>query len=259
MEMNPPTLEAPERRAASRGLLLHCGAETVSRQSVFATPTPGATETWYPLPHRDLVTEVEGQLESAGFTLQAESHALSHGGDRYFGVFEVGLPDRPEQEHNWIVGIRNSHDKTYPAGLVAGSSVLCCDNLAFCGEVRISRKHTRFAVRDLRHLTARAVGQLGDRFRKLDERIASYQERRLTDPKAHDLIIQAIDCRAITPTQVPKVLAEWRKPSHEEFRPRTAWSLFNAFTESHKGLNPNAVVARSQALHGLFDGLVGLN
>ena len=41
--------------------------------------------------------------------------------------------------------------------------------------------------------------------------------------------------------------------------PRNAWSLFNAFTEAQKGLNPHAIGARSQALHGLFDGLVGIN
>ena len=134
-----------------------------------------------------------------------------------------------------------------------------CDNLAFCGEVRISRKHTRFAVRDLRHLTSRAVGQLGDRFRKIDRRIEAYQGRSLNDPQAHDLVIRAVDCRAITPTQVPVVLKEWRKPTHEQFQPRNAWSLFNAVTEIHKNLNPHVALARSQALHGLFDGLVGLN
>ena len=29
---------------------------------------------------------------------------------------------------------------------------------------------------------------------------------------------------------LPAVIAEWRKPSFEEFRPRTGWSLLNAFT-----------------------------
>lgn len=33
----------------------------------------------------------------------------------------------------------------------------------------------------------------------------------------------------------PKVLAAWRRPPHEEFTPRTAWSLVNAFTEVAKG------------------------
>ena len=248
-----------QRPTATKGMLLHCGAETVSRELVFHTDTPASTETWYPLPHRDLIHEVEGQLENAGFSLDAESHALSHEGDRYFGVFEVSFPDRTISDYSWIVGLRNSHDKSSPAGLVAGSRVLVCDNMAFSGEVKISRKHTRYAVRDLRHLTSRAVGQLGDRFRNLDERILAYRDRSISTPKAHDLLVKAIDCRAITPTQIPHVLREWRKPSHDEFRPRNAWSLFNAFTESHKGLQPNAIIARSQALHGLFDGLVGLN
>ena len=38
-------------------------------------------------------------------------------------------------------------------------------------------------------------------------------------------------------TQVPKVLGDWRKPRHEAFEPRTAWSLFNCFTETMKGLS----------------------
>jgi hypothetical protein len=40
---------------------------------------------------------------------------------------------------------------------------------------------------------------------------------------------------------------------------RNAWSSFNACTEVFKGINPHTVVNRSQALHGLFDGLVDLS
>jgi hypothetical protein len=36
--------------------------------------------------------------------------------------------------------------------------------------------------------------------------------------------------QAITPSQIPSVLKEWSEPTYEEFRPRTAWSLFNAAT-----------------------------
>jgi hypothetical protein len=93
----------------------------------------------------------------------------------------------------------------------------------------------------------------------LDERIAAYRSRRITNPQAHDLLIKAVDCRAITPTQVPDVLHEWRQPEHDDFRPRNAWSLFNACTDVFMGIIPHSVVNRSQALLGLFDGLVGLS
>ncbi|MCB1085491.1 MAG: DUF932 domain-containing protein [Verrucomicrobiae bacterium] len=240
-------------------MLLHCGAELVDRRTVYHVPTPPGTDTWYPLAHAGLIHEVETQLQSAGFRLTGEHHALSHEGARYFGLFGVDVPGRQERDYGWVVGIRNSHDKTYPAGLVAGSRVFVCDNLAFGGEVRISRKHTRFAQRDLRHLTSRAVGQLGERFLRIDERIARYRDRRITQAQAHDLVIKATDCGAILPSQIPDVLREWRTPTHEAFQPRNAWSLFNAATEVMKGGNPNTVVHRTQALHGLFDGLVGLS
>jgi hypothetical protein len=72
-------------------------------------------------------------------------------------------------------------------------------------------------------------------------------------------VIKAVDCQAITPSQIPAVLKEWCTPTHEDFGSRNAWSLFNAATECMKGTNPNVVVNRAEALRGLFDGLVGLN
>lgn len=186
------------------------------------------------------------------------NHALSHAGARYFGVFSISLPSRSETGVGWIVGLRNSHDKRYPAGLVAGTRVFICDNLAFSGEVQLSRKHTRHAARDLPQIMARAIGQLGGKLRQLDERIAAYRGRTLDDRTAHDLIVRSIDNRVITPTQVPNVLHEWREPRHAEFQPRTLWSLFNAYTEVFKGGNPHAAVRRGQALHGLCDGALGL-
>lgn len=247
-----PPIKAP-------GMLLHCGAETVTREQLFSVPTPRGTQTWFPLSHRTILGEIETQLRATGFDITEEAHALSHDGARYFGVLSVSSRNQAKPDYGWVVGLRNSHDQTYPAGLVAGTRVFVCDNLAFSGEIRISRKHTKFAYRDLRHLTARAVGQLGDRFNGLDQRVDAYRAEPVADWLAHDLTIRAVDCAAITPAQIPDVLREWREPSHEAFQPRNAWSLFNAFTEVYKTINPHTSLRRGQALHGLFDGLVGLN
>ncbi|MCB1133516.1 MAG: DUF932 domain-containing protein, partial [Verrucomicrobiae bacterium] len=200
------------------------------REQLGRIRTPAATKTWFPLAHEELVDEVESLLIGAGFSIESTVHSLSHEGARYFGILQVRLPPRQSTDYAWIVGLRNSHDKTYPAGLVAGTRVFVCDNLAFSGEVKLSRKHTRHASRDIKQLTARAVGQLGDRFYHLDRRIAAYRNEPMPDWAAHDLVIRAVDCRAITTTQIRPILDEWRHPRHPEFEPRTAWSLFNAFT-----------------------------
>ena len=55
-----------------------------------------------------------------------------------------------------------------------------------------------------------------------------------------------------------RVLGDWRKPRHEDFEPRTAWSLFNCFTETMKGLSIFNLAPRTQALHGLLDQFTGV-
>lgn len=160
-----------------KGLLLHCGAEVVDRRTLSRVETPSCTESWFPLPHDFLLKEVESQLTAHGFGIGETTHALSHEGKRYFGVLQILQPDDGPGDYSWIVGIRNSHDKTFPASLVMGTRVFVCDNLAFNGEVKLSRKHTRFAVRDLRFMTSRAVGRLGEQFHREDERIAAYKNR----------------------------------------------------------------------------------
>jgi len=81
----------------------------------------------------------------------------------------------------------------------------------------------------------------------------------MPDREAHDLVVRAVDCRVISTGQIPRVLAEWRTPRFEDFRPRNAWSLFNAFTEVLKVGNPHTFAPRGEALHGLFDAHVGLS
>ena len=92
----------------------------------------------------------------------------------------------------------------------------------------------------------------------LDKRIEAYRGEPMPDWAAHDIVVRAVDCKAITTSQIPHVLQEWRKPRHPDFKSRNARSLFNAFTEVHKRINPHAALRRSEALHGLFDATVGL-
>jgi len=159
-----------------------------------------------------------------------------------------------------VIGLRNSHDKTFPAAIALGSAVFVCDNLAFSAEVTIARRHTRFIERDLPRIVHTAVGRLADMRGQQDERISRYKETEISDPAAHDLVIRAVDANVLPVTQVPAVLNEWRTPAHPEFEAdgKTLWRFHNAMTEVWKGRNLAALPRRSQALHGLLDSVCGL-
>ena len=159
-----------------------------------------------------------------------------------------------------VVGLRNSHDRTFPAAIAVGCGVFVCDNLSFSGEVTLSRRHTRFVERDLPGVVARAIGQVGQLRHLQEERIAAYKATPLGNRAAHDLVVRALDARVLPVTWVPEVVEQWRQPNHREFLAdgRTAWTLFNAFTEVLKRGNLQQLPRRSQALHGLIDSECGL-
>lgn len=240
-------------------LVLHCGARHAERDAVHEAQTPAATPTWVPIPHHRLLEQVEATLVAGGMTVVGQAHALWNGGLRYFGLLEV-TNGQVHEDYGLVIGLRNSHDKSFPAAIALGSGTFVCDNLAFSSEVTIARRHTRFIERDLPRVVHTAVGTLADMRGQQEERIGRYKETELTDPAVHDFVVRAVDAEVLPPTQLPAVLREWRTPRHAEFivGGRSAWRLFNAFSEIWKGRHLAALPRRSQALHGLLDAACGL-
>lgn len=241
-------------------LCLHAGGIEVAREQLSGLALPAATNSHVPIPHLDLVNMTVDRLAALGMSVLSEQHALSHENKRYFGMFALAGNDgcNADSDYQLVLGLRNSHDKTFPAGLSLGTRVFVCDNLAFNGEVKISRKHTRYIMRDLPRLATVAVGRIVESRECMAKRIEKYKNHELTDLQAHDLIVRSLDHQIVGATKIEKVVREWRKPAHQEFEPRNAWSLFNAFTETMKEYNGEGIYKRTQPLHGMFDTLCGI-
>lgn len=236
-------------------LCLHAGAKAADFGQLFSVPTPEATATWTPIPHAEFVSGIRETMTRAGLVIKSEEHALAKGGARYFGLLHL----QNRADYNLTVGLRNSHDKSFPAGLAVGSRVFVCDNLAFSGEVKIGRKHTTFIRRDLPGLIGRAIGRVNSLILRQDLRIDSYKRFEVSDASAHDVVVQALDARVVPVTRIPEVLKEWRTPRHPEFaQAKNGWRLFNAFTEALKGGNVFRLPGATEKLHGLMDTVCGV-
>jgi len=256
VQLLDPKPGAPQRRQTPN-LILHCGAAAVEFDEVSKVKTPKATATWQPIPHHQLIATVQRTLATTNLTIGSQVHSLTHDGSRYFGLMEI-QSQKQNADYTWVLGLRNSHDKMFPAGIVAGASVFVCDNLSFSGEVKFARKHTRFINRDLPQLTERAIGLLLAKWHDQDKRIQAYKDFEIADVEAHDLIIRACDVGVMSNRLIPAILHEWREPRHEQFQERNTWTLFNSFTEALKEGNLNELPKRTEALHGLLDVAVGL-
>lgn len=249
------TIERQPRRRTCN-LMLHMGSHRADRNEVVDTPTPEATITWQPIPHVEVLNQIEKNLAQRGLNVVNEAHGLSHDGARYFGLLEV-KPNDPEAEMRRVVGVRNAHDKRFAAGIVAGAQVLVCDNLCFSGDIALARKHTSNIMKDLPTLAAGAVDRLAGYWSTHAKRVHAYKDAELDEAKAHDLIIRSVDQGVMANSYIPKVLDQWRDPEHTVFKRRTYWSLQNAYTNVFRG-RVDLLPERTTRLHQLLDAEVGL-
>lgn len=220
----------------SIGLIVHAGAQRLGRQDLPAIVTPDATPTHKPIPHATLVETILESLAYRQLQVVRDEYAVTRDGMRLFGFLEVNI------EHGGVrlaLVFRNSHDKSFSLGLLAGYRTFCCDNLAFHGEfIAIAKKHTKHV--DLEEVVGLGVDKVQRHFHKVTATLDAWRGYELPDANAKAVIYDAFVAGrlAVSRRLAPDVHRLYFEPEHEEFQPRNFWSLSNAFTSAFKTLEP---------------------
>lgn len=215
----------------SSNLMLHCGGRDVPLEELEKIAAPPPTETWFPIAHSHVLHSAAETLTGAGFQIKGMRLSLSHGDRRFFGTLD--LANRISDASGGIslaVGIRNSTDKSFLIGFCCGQRVFVCDNLAFTSEIIVSKKHTRFGNDRYLEGISKAVMSLNQYQQSAAHWIDRLTQWNLSEDAANSYLLRAYEQDIIGARLLPLVIQEWRTPRFEDYRPRTAWSLWNAFT-----------------------------
>lgn len=214
-------------------LMLHRGAREVDIEELDRVPCPPPTNTWFPVRHSVVLDRVCDTLTGAGFNIDSMQLSLARDNHRFFGT--LTLKNRLNDDACLAVGVRNSTDKSFPIGLVCGSRVFVCDNLAFSSEIVVARKHTRFGEERFTEAVSQAVLGLREYQVSAQKRISQLQNWELSPLEADSLLLKSFEAGLVSSRLLPAVIDAWRNPEHTEFQPRTGWSLLNAYTGVLKG------------------------
>ena len=251
-------------------LMLHCGAQAVEPEQLDHVELPPIKRnerghiTYQPVSHGAVRAEIHRALNGQGLegpVVVAEAQGMTEDGQRAFGMIQVDVDrlDVAKQKTGLIVGWRNSHDQKFASALAMGAGVFVCDNLSFSGEVRVTRRHTRFIRRDLPGVISNAVGKLLAARHHQQRLFEAMEQTQLGRYRLNDTLVESMRVGAIPNASIPKVLAEYESDHHREMHGGgTAWSLFNAFTEVSKKDPVTTAMKRTQKLHGVFGSLCGL-
>lgn len=233
-------------------LIAHAGAKKLGRQDLLALPTPEGTATHRPVPHSTLVSGIIESLDYRKIEVVSEEYAATEDGMRLFGVLSLSLC---EGDIRLAIAFRNSHDKSFALGLVAGFRVFCCDNLAFTGEfVAVSKKHSKNL--DVRETLSIGVDRVQRNFQPMIAQVEVWKNHTLPDIRAKEIIYDAFLGAVDAPKHLLKnVHDEYFNPKYPEFQPRTLWSLSNAFTSAVKLLEPIPMYKATSSIGTYFEAL----
>lgn len=215
---------------------------------VCAIETPTPTASWRPVAHGRTIEALENAANAHGLDVVQSKHLLSREGARYFGLFQVNIPSAGGDIAS-VLGLRNSHDKAFRAGIMAGDAPFVCSNLCFHNEIVLGRKHTAgMNLRVLGQLMLEAIDRLISARGVIDDRNERMRNVTCSDRQAHDIILKAARNGACAPSHIGKVADQWHTPEHAEFAgEKNVWRLQNAFTNVWRG-TPSATASRSAAL-----------
>lgn len=230
-------------------LIAHVDTNKVTREELALLPMPEGTETFKPVHHMELVNSIEAVLMARRISIVNESFAVRADGSRLFGTFDLSLEGVGES--CGALGFRTGNDRTMKLQMIAGLRVFVCDNMSFAGDsIILNRKHSKGL--DLLPELMGAVGKYTVRYEAMRAVIVELTQTTITDTEAKATIFDAFNSHLMPGKYMEGVAKAYFEPLHEEFEPRTAWSLHNAFTEVAKDMALNRRMEAMQGISKLF-------
>jgi hypothetical protein len=220
-------------------------------------PLPERTESYVPVPQDTLFTMWADAMQQAGFTMSDAVHWTN--GAQFVSI--VGI-DRDDLKFNGVnsgfhftAGIMNSYNKSRAVSTGIGTEVFICTNGMFSAEVKLKTRHTLNVFERLDEFVSHSVLTTNRRAWAIRDMFEEYSQREvdMNDDRVIDhVLVEAARQEIIPGSGIMEVYKHWKTPEHVEFKERTLWSLYNAFTSYNRGRSLFASADRYGRLHMLF-------
>ena len=240
-------------------MIIRDAYRTENRDSLQDFIAPRPTNTFAPVGHYESAQQIADILESKNIRINKEIHEVSKGGNRLFSKFFVSVPNiNTRYEYEFVVGHRNTHDKSAMRGVVLGKSVVVCKNMCFSGEMKLENKHTNGVNSGLLvnfdTKIAQNISTLIDGFSRIHKRVETLKKTEINNDQANEILVEGFMKDILPASKFTDVVNEYRNPRHAEFKGNTLWNMENAFTEFFREVNnPHLLPVKSEHLNRILD------
>ena len=160
------------------------------------------------------------------------------------------------EELGWD-NFRGSHRITVGADTYAltgvaekrGAQVFVCDNMCFRGEITVMKKHTRNIIESLQTELVAAIYSSVGNFELIHVELERLKTVEISDEFGYRTLGSLAGNEILMPTELNEAYRQWKEPQYESFKPRTAYSLYNAVTCGLRDVAPHRTFQVHRDVH----------
>jgi len=243
------------------------GSTLLSRPQLHEVPVPERTDVsplWKGLNHGVLADTIIQQIEKVGLEVKQEMWYCNPKQTALFGAVDILAESVPGvkldigQDACFSLGVRHGNDGQYAVSFAVGGRVFVCSNGMFSGDFVLKHRHMRSL--DLDEAVSDGIKKYINECGALEAFVNGMREVPLDNKDASYLIMRTAErlpgneqSGCLNWAHLRDIYENWIKPPHEEFSPRTQWSLYNAFTEVGKTLSPPRQMTMLKGLRPLME------
>lgn len=231
-------------------LMVHAGTIRVSEEDVYRVPDVDRTETWNPVPHRQILDAYGEVMDKNNIKVLNKEYSLSTDGLNMFGIWQL---DKGTNEIGWTVGIRNSMCKHFSFATCAGSKVFLCDNLAISADGQVVyRKHTgKLSVMELKLILENKLGIMEQYIEKFVEWHKDLHDFALTEQQIEHITFEMFRQKVMPITKFHDYI-DLVQGADAKYEP-TLYGIHGGATELMKGTSLFNVMEKNSKLNAFLE------
>jgi hypothetical protein len=214
--------------------------ERMTRPQLMEIPIPkyeGSGTKWEGVNHGSLASTVIEVCTAMEFKILSETWYVNPNKAALYGCVDL----QPESMGNVLdlgtpgcfsLAIRHSNDQRMAITMGVGAKVFLCSNGVMTAEFLCKKRHLTGLA--LTEIVEDGINLYVKKSADLSSQIKALRDRPITKQEASYAILKSAREGVIPFRYLEDILENWVHPTHEHFKPRNAWSLYNAFTETAK-------------------------
>ncbi len=205
---------------------------------------------WKGVQHGLLADTVLAVAEDLNLHVESHSWLVSKTSTAMWGEVVVSPEGYDIPGTNLAIGIRHGNMSEFSLSFAVGAKVVVCSNGMFVGGFKSSKRHSHsldlndFVLDSLKRWVAEAT--------VVPKYIEAWKGVELSNKDVTELLFDSEREDVVPLRYLPKILEEWKYPRHPDFKDRTAWSLYNSYTEVAKTMPVSTQTTMYNGLITLF-------